>query len=53
MKKKVKTVYKSIRKVWLINPKSRIKDDRREEHIDICDDCGCLDDHLCQICKGR
>ena len=51
--KKPKSVYKSIRKTWSFNPKTRVKDDRREEPVDICSECGCLDNHCCKICRGK
>jgi len=52
MTKKQKSLYKQIRKVWIINPKERIKEDKKKTYGIDCDNCKVSGIENCDNCTN-
>lgn len=53
MKKKITNIllYKRIRKIWNINPRERIKEDKEPIEDNPCKNCGNIDPNICYSCQ--
>jgi hypothetical protein len=50
-KKKITPLYKRIRKIWTINPRERIREDKELVEDNPCENCGNVDPGVCYGCQ--